>query len=347
MTQRLPGFLFAGLLVFLVSLPLAGQQSDLPGTSRRGRFSVIGTVRDPQTNEGLEDILVELHQFNGPTVGQVFTTRDGGFVFTDLQNDTYDLVVEHPGYERINQEISVTSNLSGVQLEMHRTPENSIGGSPIVSARELSIPRKAHDEMEKGIALLYQKSDYPGSLNHFQRAIKDFPGYYEAYAQMGMAYRKMGDAANAEQALRKSIDVSKESYIDGYFMLAALLTDGKRFEESASAARKAIELKANSWEAQFELARALYGLDNLQDAEQNAAAAATIQPDRPEIYLLLANIHGRSGNYAEFVGDLNAYLKLDPNGPQADQARKTRAQVMQALEREQTGVPQTAPTTAP
>jgi tetratricopeptide (TPR) repeat protein len=346
MTRRLPGFLLAGLLVFLVSLPLAARQSDGSGASRRGRFSIVGTVRDPQTNAALGDVSVELRQFNGPSVAQVFTTEDGGFIFANLPSDTYYLVVECAGYERIDQEISLNSNVSGIQLEPHRTPENSVGGNLTVSARELSIPRKAHDEMEKGMILLYQKSDYPGSLNRFQRAIKDYPGYYEAYAQMGAAYWKMGDAANSEQSLRKSIEVSKDSYVDGYFMLAAQLTDGKRFEEAASAARKAVELNGNSWEAQFELARALYGLDNLQDAEQSDIAAAKLQADQPEIYLLLANIHGRNRDYARFVEDLSAFLKLDPNGPQADEVRKTRAQVMQKLEREQTGVAQatSAPT---
>ena len=45
--------------------------------------------------------------------------------------------------------------------------------------RDLSIPQKARDAMNKGMVLLYQKSDYPGSIKEFERAIKIFPNYYE------------------------------------------------------------------------------------------------------------------------------------------------------------------------
>ena len=327
--RRLPGFLLAGFLVFLGAMPLAAQQG--PG-GLRGRYSIIGTVRDPQTNEGLEDIQVELRQFNGPTVGQVFTSQNGNFTFNNLPADTYDVIIERAGFERIDQQVSLTSNLSGIELELRRTRENTIAGSQVVSARELSIPHKAHDAMEKGMGLLYQKSDYPGSLKQFQLAIKNYPDYYEAYSQMGMAYMKMGDAANSEESLRKSIALSKDRYVDGYFILAKLLTDGKRFADAEAAARKAVELNANSWQGQFELARASYGMNHLTDAEESATTAAKLQPDHPETYLMLANIHGRTRNFAKLVEDLNAFLKLDPNGPQADQARQTRQQILQSLD---------------
>ena len=38
--------------------------------------------------------------------------------------------------------------------------------------------------MTKGVGLLYQKGDYPGSVKQFQRAIAAYPDFYEAYAQM-------------------------------------------------------------------------------------------------------------------------------------------------------------------
>jgi len=329
MIRRLPGLLLGSLLVLVASLPLAAQQG-LGG--QRGRLSIMGAVRDPQTNEGLEDIMVELRQFNGPSVGQVFTSQNGSFTFNNLPAQTYDVIVELAGFDPIDQQINLTTNLSGLQLELHRTRAETIGGSPIISARELSIPRKAHDAMEKGLGLLYQKSDYQGSLKQFQQAIKDYSGYYEAYGQMGVAYMKLSNAASSEESLRKSIDLSKESYVEGYYILAKLLTDGRRFTEAEPAARKAVELDANSWQGQFELARATYGLNNLADAEESAAAAAKLQPDHPETYLILANIHGRTHNYAKLVEDLNAFLKLDPNSPQAAQARQTRQQILHGLD---------------
>ena len=115
-------------------------------------------------------------------------------------------------------------------------------------------------------------------LTQFQRAIKEYPDYYEAYAQVGMTHMNLGDAASSERMLRKSIALSDEQYVDAYRMLASLFTDGQRFAEAEVLARKAVELNANAWQGYFELARALYGLNNLADAQANATIAAELDP---------------------------------------------------------------------
>jgi len=68
-----------------------------------------------------------------------------------------------------------------------------------------------------------------GSLPLFERAVKEYPDYYEAYAQMGMAYMNLKDSVNSEQALRKSIEISKERYADAYAILALLCSSDARY----------------------------------------------------------------------------------------------------------------------
>ena len=329
MMRRLLSFLVVLLASGVASLPLAAQQAGGLGLRR---FPMSGTLRDAVTNEAPEDVLVELRVFNGSTVGQVFTSQNGKFDFGSMPADTYSLIVDRAGYERIDQQIYLTMSRTDIQLELHRkgVDPNAPTG-PLVSVRELSIPRRAHDAMEKGMGLLYQKSDYPASLTQFQRAVKEYPAYYEAYAQMGMAYLKMGDPGNSEQMLRKSLAVSGDRYGDGFSMLATLLTNQQRFAEAAPLARKAIELDANMWQGHYELARALYGLNDLAGAQTSAAAAAELQPDNAETYLVLANIHTHLRDYPKLVDDLDSYLKLSPTGAQADQARQTRDQIRQVL----------------
>ena len=107
---------------------------------------------------------------------------------------------------------------------------------------------------------------------------------------MGMAHMNLGDAASSERMLRKSIALSDEQYVDAYYMLASLFTDGQRFAEAEPLARKAIELDAGGWRGYYESARALYGLNHLADAQANATIAAELQPDHAQTYLVLANI---------------------------------------------------------
>ena len=91
-----------------------------------------------------------------------------------------------------------------------------------ISAHQLSVPHKAHDEFEKGMTLIYLKSDYRGAIAQFQLAIKDFPTYYEAYAEEGSAYYQLQEMGPAEEALQKSIDLSSGQYADAMFTLAAI-----------------------------------------------------------------------------------------------------------------------------
>lgn len=344
---------FVPSLLFLFSVPAAAQQpkptpslGPNPGTRQASTLSVSGFVRDAQDHSTIEGVQVELRALNGGTVARAFTTN-GNFRFDNIGSGIYSLVVEQIGYEAASQQVDVVGGpVSGVLVELRRVRETGSvvsKGPSTVSKRELSIPRNAHASMEKGMVLLQEKSDYQGSVKQFERAIHEYPDYYEAYAQMGVAYLHLGNAANSEQALRKSLELSQEHDVDALFWLATLLSNGERFSDAEPLARKAVGLDPNSWQANSELARALLGLNRAAEAEKSALAAVKLRPDHPLLYLLLANIHGQLQNDAALLDDLNNYLKLAPAGPFADQVRQQRTQVQQALG----GAQGTPATTAP
>jgi Flp pilus assembly protein TadD len=331
---------FVPALLFLLSVPVAAQQKSKPpagpsmGTREASRASVSGFVRDAQDHRTVEGVKVELRVFAGGTVATAFTSN-GNFRFDNISSGTYILVVEQMGYETASQQVDVVNGpVSGVSVELRRVSEvGSIvpKGPGTVSARELSIPRNAHADMVKGMVLLQEKSDYQGSVKQFERAVHEYPDYYEAYVQMGVAYIHLGNAAASEQALRKSVELSQEHYVDALFWLATLFCNNERFADAEPVARKAIELDPNSWQANSELARALLGLNRGAEAEKSAQAAIKLQPGNPLLYLLLANIHNTLQNDAALLEDLNNYLRLAPAGPFAEQARQQRTQVQQTL----------------
>jgi tetratricopeptide (TPR) repeat protein len=304
------------------------------GTRQGSGFYVSGFVRDAQDHSTLEGAQVELRALAGPTVARAFATN-GSFRFDNIGAGTYNLVVEHIGYEAASQQVDVVMGaVGGVLVELRRVRDavSVVSKGPgTVSKRELSIPRNAHADMEKGMALLKEKSDYQGSVKQFERAIHEYPDYYEAYVQMGVAYLHLGNTASSEQALRKSLELSQEHYVDALYWLATLLSNGERFSEAEPLARKGVELDPNSWQAHSELARALLGLNRAAEAEQSALAAVKLRSDHPLLYLLLANIHSRLQNAPALMEDLNNYLRLAPAGPFADQVRQQRTQLQQAL----------------
>ena len=190
--------------------------------------------------------------------------------------------------------------------------------------------------MQKGVDRLYGKQDSKGSLKHFQRAVAEVPSYYEAYLQMGVAYMRLEQAAEAEQAVRKSIELSEGRYSEAHFALAQLLSNADRFAEAEPVARRGVELDGDAWQGHYELARALVGLNRLDAAEKSAQEARTRKPDFAVVYLILANIHIRKRNYPVLLQDLDGYLKLEPSGPMSDKARQMRESVQRALADPQT-----------
>jgi Tfp pilus assembly protein PilF len=329
--------------LFFISLPAHAQKPGNPptprpsptmGTNQQRGVEVSGMVFDAQSNTNVDGVRVELHAFAGGAVATAFTSGNGNFQFYNINPGSYTIVAEVSGYQPSQQRVDIQGNMSGVTIEIRPIP--SVSGVSIgkatISKRELSIPHNAHDAMQKGLTLLNGKSDYQGSVKQFQRAVQEYPDYYEAYTEMGVAYIRLGDAANAEAPLRKAVELSEQHYGEALYWLALLLSNNEKFAEAEPLARKAVELDANSWQANSELARALDGLGRASEAETSALEAIKLRPDNANLHLLLANIHGELGNEPALLEDLNTYLKLAPKGQFADQARKQRDEVQQDLQ---------------
>ncbi len=337
MARGLPRHLvFFALLAFPLWFPLAspGQTGQPGGAPIVRTFSIRGTVRDSDDGHAYEMIKVELRRMTGELLGTTFTRSNGEFEFNGATNGLYLILVEEKGFEPVRENIEI-ANVSrvGVFIFLKR-PLEIAASEPgrTVSARELALPRKARDAMQRGLERLYAKQpDLQGSLGQFRRAVAELPSYYEAYHHMGVAYMLLGQATEAEQALRKSVALSEGRYAEAQFALAALLSDEKRFTEAEPVARRGLEIAGNSWQGHYQLARALLGLNRLDAAEKSILEARARKADFPSLHLLLANIHIRTRNYQALLQDLDSYLKLEPNGPMSEQARDTREKIQRAL----------------
>jgi len=310
-----------------------GSQSSRSSTVQYN-FSVSGKVVDPDNHAQLEGVRVELRTFTGATAGTVFTRAGGNFEFLNVGVGSYDLIVEQAGYHTVTQRLDVVQALLGLSVELHPNSATApvTPGLPAVSARELSIPRKARESMDKGLALIEKKSDYRGSIKQFERAIQSYPEYYEAYTEIGIACMHTGNSPGAEQALRKAAQLSREQDAGVLSWLATLLNDTQHFADAEPIARKAIELDSSSWQANAELARSLLGLIRPAEAEKSALAASKLQPENALIYLVLANVHSQLENPSALLEDLTNYLRLAPTGPVADKAREQQKQLQDKLQ---------------
>jgi len=326
----------ANSLLFIAFLALSastaipcGAQIAAPNTSMTGH-EVAGTVRDASTGQVLDRVRVDLLH-DGASQAYTMTAAGGQFTFPGLSGGQYDLQVSADGYAAFDETVDVSHETTVfVYVDLTRAAGTDPSAPAAwISAHQLGVPAKARKEYDKAVDLMNSKFDFRGAISGLDRAIQDFPDYYEAYAMQGVAYLAVSDANSAERVLRKSIELSSGKYPAALYILAGLLNGGKRFSEAEATARQCLALDEASWHGHVELAQALFGLGKLDEALTNALRARDLEPKNPKTFLLLANVHGAERNYAAFMQDVDSYLSLDPTGPMADQVRKKRDQVQQ------------------
>jgi Tfp pilus assembly protein PilF len=317
--------------IFATALPAAAQLDDR-------NHVILGLVRDDATHEPVSGASVRLFVGGDKLAATPTLTGADGQFRLDCRKGDFFVQAEKSGYLPAKVKVSIgPGQETDVSLDLHRqSAEDSAstaGPAEAVSAHQLSVPAGARAAFDKGMSLVNSRKDYSAAVAQFEAAIRDAPAYYEAYAELGVADYYLGDARAAEDAFRKSLDLSSGKYSYAVINLAELLNNTARFADAEPLARQASTVADTSWRGFYELARAEFGLKRPVDAEAAASRARELKPDYPLVHLTLLNIHLALHDYHAVLADADAYLNLVPSGASSDQVRKTRAQVQRSLDR--------------
>ncbi|HXA56967.1 MAG TPA: tetratricopeptide repeat protein [Candidatus Acidoferrum sp.] len=201
----------------------------------------------------------------------------------------------------------------------------------VASVHELQIPGKARAACNKGTKRLLAK-DAAGSIPEFQKAIQEFPDYFEAYGKLGAAEVELQRWDDAINAFRKSIELSDGHYAPSQFGLGLIeSTVTMQFADAERQIRAGLEAVPNDVTGNYLLGWVLYSTGRLQEAEQSARAAISKQPMFGGARLLLAQIHIKENDPAAVLVDLDDYLALGITGPSLDKVRAARAAAFREL----------------
>jgi tetratricopeptide (TPR) repeat protein len=313
--------------------------------AQHGGHQFAGYVREEPANVPVESVALDVLSSGTRAAPPVVSGIDGEFKFASLRDGDYYIVASKKGYDTVTMQVSILAGSAPpVMIYLHKqdttkpsSPEDSI------PARQLSIPEKAQESFEKGRKLLYEKSEPEKALAQFQHAIDQFPSYYEAYTQIGVADYRLNKFPDAEKALQKAIEISSRKYPVALYLLATMFNDQERFAESELLARQASVAGDSSWHGPFELARALVGLKRAPEAEVSAMQARDLKPDNAQVYLVLANAHIQQQKFSSVVRDFDEYLRLAPNASNSDPIRRQRGRIQEALRQTQRQAPDPKP----
>ncbi len=311
----------------------------------RGDHIVTGIVREEGSNAPIPGATLQISRSGSEGHAPVISGMDGEFGFYGLPEGDFLISAKKNGFISGSATVSIVrTGAFEVTITLRRTgPAGPGGPGGPISTHQLQAPKKARGAYEKGLKLLEDKNNPADSIAEFEKAVKEYPSYYEAYTEMGIANNRLGKFAEAETSLKKAIELSDRKFLQPLYVLAELYNSRGKYQEGEAFARQAIALDDSGWNGYFELARSLMGLKRVSDAETSAVRARDLAPQTPQVYLVLGNVHALQQKYQAAVQDLDAYLKLEPEGQNSEAVRRTREKLLKQVHAPAGGNPASTP----
>jgi tetratricopeptide (TPR) repeat protein len=299
-------------------------------------YDVSGRVFDEQTQQTVSRVELTLREPGGVMRAQMVTNDGGRFEFGAIGRGSYQITASAAGYQPLSSDVSVGAGAErGLAIYLKRIAANPVAASGAsVSAHELSMPQKARDLVNSGKQKIFYGKNAEAGIADFKSAVALAPDYYEAYYQIGMTYLETGKREDAEKNFDKSIELSHEKYGEPVIGLGMLLLDKGDNGGGEKTIRRGLELSPNFWLGYYELGRACLAQNRLDDAKKAGERARSLMPTAATVYRLMANVHMREKDYPALLEDIDAYLKIDPDGAAASHAKEMRAEVMQKIKEE-------------
>lgn len=303
----------------------------MPTAPQAGDCYVAGRVVYAATFKMAESVRVRLTQFNVP-IEEAYTDSSGRFSFTGLSQRDYDVEVQVDGYLPTRAPVDLSFSCRSEHLTLMLTPLQTVerrnpGGA--VSAQELLIPARARQAYEKGFRELHKKNHPRGSLKHFQRALKLYADYDQAYVQLALAHFQQDHLDQARRVLDDAVARNEENA--RAFVLLGMVHDRQgRTGEALDTLRAAIRLDDADWLGHYQLGKILIRLGAVDSAYTRAQRAHQLNADEPVVHLLLHDVCMRRRDRKAALAELDEFVARFPEHTLTPQVRQQGEKLRQA-----------------
>ena len=308
-----------------------------PSTSGTGGIIDV-RVRYADGRPAPRGIHVRLEHAEGGAEADLETLEGGKCQFQQRTSGVFVVRIAEGDYKEVSARVELISSprayvvLDLIPLKKEPKPEVSVPpGDPAdaVSVKDLAIPEPARLEFNKGAEALRAKNA-DESVKHFQKAIKLYEAYPQAYRMLGDAFVEKQQWQEAETAFKKSIDL-RPDMAPAYFDLGALRNQTKNYAGAEEALKRGLELTPDATVGKYELAKTYWAMGRWQDAAPFAVDTVKAVPDLAAAHVLLANIRLKQRDAVGALHEYQEYLRIEPEGAMAPQVREMVDKVEKAL----------------
>ena len=284
-----------------------------PSQSQTGDVNV--RVTTTAREELIDQAEVRLLGFAAGSPSQrAFTDGGGRVAFRAVRRGRYYVEVEKPGFVTVREAVDVNGGGQEYVAIMLKPVVSNRASEPAraVSSRMLAAPPIARREYEQGVAKL--KDSPRESVEHFRKAIKEYPDFAEAYTMLGLAYMQLKEGLEAAAVLKKAIQIDSK-LASAHMLLGKIYLDAKEFEVAEKLLLRSITLDPSAWDAHYEIARCYFNLRRLDDALRHAEIAHGETAPASAVHLLLVDIYLKRGEKQKALSELEEFSKADPKSP--------------------------------
>jgi tetratricopeptide (TPR) repeat protein len=159
----------------------------------------------------------------------------------------------------------------------------------------------------------------------YEAILAKAPGVPLVHYNLGNAYKKKGDLPKAEEAMRRSVELSP-LFVDGWVGLATLLAEGGRRDEAIKAVKEGAAANEQSGRLQYALGVLAEGGGDAATAKEAFLKAEQLDPQNVETQYHLATVALNMNNKPEAIARLEKFIAGAPAGtPNVDVAKSLLA----------------------
>lgn len=325
------------LLIALIALPIFGQGNGRASTGTGGNHVIQGKIFFPSGRRADGTIQVRLTSLNSAEISAI-ADSSGSFTFAGLSPGNYTILIDAGSqYEIARESVTIDSdpNLSRqgivlnsgtrrytvmVTLQSKPDPKNSTKPG-VINASLAEVPGDARAMFQKALDLI-KAGETQKAIENLKNAISLYPKFPVALNELGVQYLKIGDADKAVEPLRSASRLSPDAFTPRLNLGIALL-ERRQLTEAETELREALKISSTPT-AHMYLGLTLVSARKFDEAQQELEMAISMGGENlAQAHRYLGGIYWKKSDYRRAIDELELYLRLTPNAPDAEQVRGT------------------------
>jgi tetratricopeptide (TPR) repeat protein len=321
------------LVLFVLSLFSPLILPEVSAQLKTGDVHVYVTLpNDRALPEQLKVVLIS----GANQVAETFTNDHGQAQFSNVVIGNYHVQVSGQGIQTTESEefeVDARKAAQSVFVRVRPTADTdakAVPGNPTVSASNLRIPAKASREFDKATELM-SKQQWQKAIERLNKALAIYPGYAQAYNNLGVAYARLGDSDKEREALQKAV-VANDHFAPAFVNLGQMELRLHNFNAAQGDLEKASSVDPSDVRTLVLLAQAELLNARFQEVIATTQRVHTMShASFARIHYIAARAFERLNRLPEAVSQLKLFLHEEPSGPLTAAATQELAAVQKEI----------------